>query len=79
MDVLAPGITPHCMNQWLYLHKWIHLSTTLVSPHAIIRDTINIDHDNTSIIQQIGILPDHATSIKLDLYVNGSHTKRMQN
>ena len=52
VDALAHGITLHCMNQWLYLHKWIHLSPTLVSPHAIIRDidphaiirdTINID------------------------------------
>ena len=55
--MLAPGITPHCMNQWLHLHKWIHLSTTLVNPHAIIQDIINIDliaYDNASIIQQIG-------------------------
>ena len=20
VDVLAPGITPYCMNQWFYLH-----------------------------------------------------------
>ena len=38
VDVLAPGITPHYMNQWFYLHiKWIcDLSTTLVSPPVII-------------------------------------------